>query len=113
MKLKRIILVAVLCVWLASMLAACSGGVQNQIVGRWNEVTTGIEFDIQAGGAMTINVLFSINGTYTFVDADTIQIEFNGVLDLLGSQTFDVAIANGVMTWTSGSLLLTFNKVSQ
>ncbi len=78
-------------------LSAC-GGVQNKIVGTWED-TDGYLFIFEEDGTLIVSVEGSeIAGSYEFIDKDTMELELDTTG--LGISLMDVMIVGDTMTLT-------------
>ncbi len=111
---NKLLFGTIIVVWLIATFACSIGGIQSQIVGRWREASgTGLELEFFNGGTVTATILgITTTGNYTFLDNDSIRVDFTGIVqNFFGSQTFDVAINNDRLTLTYNGTGLQFVKV--
>jgi len=111
MKTSSKILIIALCTLILASLAACSP--KSQIIGKWKEQTTGAELEFFKDGTVTLKMVLTSIGQYSFLDSNTISMELSGLLSLAGAQTYTVKIEKDIMTLTSGGVVLTFDRVKE
>ncbi len=100
-KTNTIILIAAL-IFTLLLMSACSA--RQAIVGSWDCELSNFTFN--KDGTMSSGMLgLGIEGTYEFVDSDTIAINQMGV-----SGEADVKISKGVLTMNDGLMTLTCTK---
>ena len=105
--MKRIVILFLI---ISLLLSACSA-LENEIVDAWrDEDGVFVEFFKNGTLLITDEQGTNITGTYQFIDNDTIEINFSGVLaDETGSQIMDVVIEGDTLTLSQGedALILT------
>jgi len=81
------------------LLATGCGGLESQIVGRWQGSADTIEFF--SDGTVTIaDPLMPLTGTYSFVDDNRVRIELGGLGALAGPFIVTVAISGDTLSLT-------------
>lgn len=81
------------------LLPSC-GGVENRIIGKWENLEEGVTFEFFEGGTVVMSQDGEgVSGTYTVVQDNQIQLEFSG---LFGSQTMlltDVTVSGETLSF--------------
>lgn len=109
---------ALVALWAAGVLAVVSGGAwtactspQRAIVGRWQVVNSAEVWEFHQDGTLVVRGgVVGSSGSYRFIDATHLRVDFGGLLGLAGPQVFEVRISGNRLTLrppAGGSIELT------
>ncbi|MHC1739550.1 MAG: hypothetical protein AB9897_00390 [Anaerolineaceae bacterium] len=102
---KRFVLIVLVLVMLSTMLASC--GAKASIVGEWQGTLNTATF--QRDGTVIFSILgLGVQGTYEFVDSDTVRINYQGA-----TTEYNVKIDNDTLYLESNGITMTYDKVKK
>lgn len=102
--MNKIFKLVILCALLVTLLLT-SCGYKSAVIGVWTEKIATLAF--QRDGTVTSRFMgLGIQGTYMFLDKDTIRITFVGK-----SIDYKIRISNGIMHLESNGIKLIYEKI--
>jgi|GEM_PF-6773995 hypothetical protein len=100
---QKLFSISLIVILMAVLIAGC--GIKSAIIGEWQGTLGTISFD--KDGTVTSGMLgIGIQGTYSFVDSDTINISIGGV-----STEYNVKISGNTLYLESGGVSIEYNRV--
>ncbi len=100
---KRVIVVIIAILLVSALLTGC--GSKNAIVGEWQGTLNSVTFF--KDGIMNMSILgMGVQGTYEFVDSDTIRVSYQGT-----TSDFNVKVSGDNLYLENGGVSTTYTRV--
>ena len=105
MKTKAVVFLLIV----SLLFAACSPS--SKIVGRWEDADGAI-YEFFKDGTMVIKTgIFSVSGTYDFVDRDNLKLNMDGLWGIGGATVYSVKISGSQLTLSTAGQSFYLQKV--